>query len=80
MTDFEGRTILITGAGMGVEIGSTGSSAYSSSKHAILGLTRGVILEYASASIRINGIAPGMMNTPMTAGFFEESPEFAAHT
>lgn len=73
-----GKGAIVNITAVGSEIGSAGSSVYTASKHAILGLTRGVAVEYASAGIRINGVAPGMMNTPMTAGFFDESPEFAA--
>ncbi len=40
-------------------------SAYSASKHAVIGLTRGAALEVAEENIRINAVAPGPTNTGM---------------
>lgn len=42
-------------------------SAYTASKHAVLGLTRNAALEYAAAGIRINAVAPGGVPTGMMA-------------
>lgn len=51
--------------------------AYVSAKHGVTGLTRGSALELAPHGIRVNGIAPGMIRTPMTEVMFED-PENAA--
>ena len=42
-----------------------GIAPYVASKHAIVGLTRAAALEYASRSIRINAICPGLTDTDM---------------
>jgi NAD(P)-dependent dehydrogenase (short-subunit alcohol dehydrogenase family) len=43
-------------------------SAYSSSKHAVVGLTRCLALEYATRNITVNAVCPGFVNTEMTRG------------
>ena len=48
-------------------VGSPGSAAYSMSKAALHGLARGLALELAPRSIRVNCVAPGFVNTPMFA-------------
>jgi NAD(P)-dependent dehydrogenase (short-subunit alcohol dehydrogenase family) len=40
-------------------------SAYSASKHAVIGLTRGASLEVAGDGIRVNAVAPGPTDTAM---------------
>lgn len=46
-----------------------GLAAYSASKHGVLGLTKSAGVEYASQGIRVNAVAPGFVETPMTAPF-----------
>jgi NAD(P)-dependent dehydrogenase (short-subunit alcohol dehydrogenase family) len=67
--------ILASGGGAIVNFGSTmsvagsgsGNSAYVASKHAVLGLTRAAALEYAGDGLRVNAVAPGIIDTPMTS-------------
>ena len=47
-------------------------SAYSASKHAVIGLTRGVALEVAGEGIRVNAVAPGPTDTGMMEAIEDE--------
>lgn len=47
------------------------SAAYTASKHALIGLTRALAVEYAPAGLRINAIAPGVIDTEMLSGMRE---------
>ena len=49
------------------ESGNPGQAVYSSSKAALLGLTRTLAREYASRGITVNAVAPGFIETDMTA-------------
>jgi 2-deoxy-D-gluconate 3-dehydrogenase len=41
-----------------------GISGYSTSKHAVIGLTKNLALEFAPLDIRVVGVAPGVIDTP----------------
>lgn len=60
------------GGGSIVNVGSVqsrtaqrGAVAYVTSKHAILGLTRAMAVDYAHEKIRVNCVCPGTVDTPM---------------
>jgi len=52
-------------------IGVPNRPVYTASKHAVVGLTREMAMDFASLGIRVNAVAPGMVLTPMTAKYFE---------
>jgi NAD(P)-dependent dehydrogenase (short-subunit alcohol dehydrogenase family) len=45
-----------------------GISAYATSKHAILGLTRSLAIESARSGVTVNAVCPGYVNTELTRG------------
>ena len=61
-----------------VNIASTNSfrpqphqSAYTASKHGVLGMTRNAAVDYGAEGIRINAICPGAIDTPMLRAAME---------
>lgn len=57
--------------------GNLGQANYAASKAGIIGLTRTLAIEFARAGICVNCIAPGFIETPMTAGLPEKVKEEA---
>jgi NAD(P)-dependent dehydrogenase (short-subunit alcohol dehydrogenase family) len=53
-------------------IGFGGISAYTASKHGIVGLTKNVALEYGKLGIRTNAVCPGAIDTRMIDRLAEE--------
>ena len=47
--------------------GGLGGSAYTASKHAVIGLTRAVAWTYADRGVRCNAVCPGVVRTPLDA-------------
>jgi 3-oxoacyl-[acyl-carrier protein] reductase len=69
MLDAGGGTIVNTCSIAGLVAGG-GGTAYTSSKHGVLGLTRQLAFDYGQQGIRVNCICPGAVETGMTKELF----------
>jgi 3-oxoacyl-[acyl-carrier protein] reductase len=54
---------------------ATALAAYCSAKAAVSQFTQVAALEYGPMAIRVNAIAPGLVNTELARGFFGSTPE-----
>ncbi|MGH6924424.1 MAG: SDR family NAD(P)-dependent oxidoreductase [Propylenella sp.] len=52
--------------------------AYSSAKHALIGLTRAAAVDYAADGIRVNAVAPGSVDTPLMQYALSQADDPAA--
>jgi NAD(P)-dependent dehydrogenase (short-subunit alcohol dehydrogenase family) len=77
MTDGQ-RGLIVNTASVAATEGQIGQAAYASSKGGIVSLTLVAAREFASQGIRVNTIAPGLIDTPMMAGLPEEARESLA--
>lgn len=57
-------------------LGGYGLAAYTAAKHAVVGLTKAVAMDYGTSGIRVNAIAPGPIDTPFIASL---SPAMRQH-
>lgn len=62
------RGVIINTASVAAYEGQIGQAAYSSSKGGVVGLTLPAARDLASKGIRVNTIAPGIVDTPMMKG------------
>jgi NAD(P)-dependent dehydrogenase (short-subunit alcohol dehydrogenase family) len=72
-----GGSIVNTASVFGV-IGVPGNEIYIASKHAIVGLTKSVAVEFGKQGIRVNAILPGVVDTDMYQRFAGDKPEVRA--
>ncbi len=61
-------------------VGFRYASAYSASKHGVVGLTRSAALEYARKNIRVNAVCPGFTETPLIAELNANNPKMVEAT
>lgn len=56
-------------------VASPNQAPYSAAKGGVVALTRQMAIDYARYNIRVNGIAPSEVRTPMFLGFINRAPD-----
>jgi len=59
------RSYIVNVGSISSFVGQAGTPVYTTSKHAVLGLTRSIALDYAADGVRCNCVCPGITDTPM---------------
>ena len=62
------------------QFGTQMGTPYSASKAAILGITRSLAMELAPWNVRVNAVAPGVVNTEMVSNLNEQERESCARS
>ncbi len=67
-----GGGAIVNNASIAGMIAEPGISAYVAAKHGVIGLTKAAAVEYAPQGIRINALAPGLVEMAMTKEWFDD--------
>lgn len=70
-----GGGAVVNNSSIAGHVGMPGLSDYVASKHAIVGMTKALALEWVKSNIRINAICPGGVDTPLQARFTESNAD-----
>ena len=66
------RGVIVNVASIAAFEGQVGQSAYSASKGGVVGMTLPIARDLGSIGVRVNTVAPGIMDTPLLAGAPQE--------
>lgn len=60
-------------------VGFATSSAYVTSKHGLIGLTKNAALEYGQQGVRVNSVGPAFISTPLVEQHLDETTRGSYH-
>ena len=69
------RSYIVNVGSISSFVGQAGTPIYTTSKHAVLGLTRSIALDCAVDGIRCNCVCPGITDTPMLREHLDSTPD-----
>ena len=75
LLDDNERGAIVNTASVAAFDGQIGQAAYAASKGGIVGMTLPIARDLSSIGVRVNTVAPGIMDTPMLAGLPEAAKE-----
>src|SRR5207249_12068339 len=70
-----GRGCIVNVGSISSFVGQAHTPVYTTTKHAIVGLTKSVALDYAGDGIRCNCVCPGITDTPMLREHLNTQPD-----
>jgi NAD(P)-dependent dehydrogenase (short-subunit alcohol dehydrogenase family) len=70
-----GRSWIVNVGSISSFVGQSLTPVYTTTKHAIVGLTKSIALDYAADGIRCNCVCPGITDTPMLRQHLNAQPD-----
>lgn len=72
-----GRGSIVNLRSLSSYVAAPGTMSYTTSKHALTGLTKSAAIDTFKSHIRVNSVCPAYVDTPMMQVAFERKPELA---
>jgi NAD(P)-dependent dehydrogenase (short-subunit alcohol dehydrogenase family) len=69
------RSYIVNVASISSFVGQSSTPAYTTSKFAVVGLTKSIALDYAADGVRCNCVCPGITDTPMLREHLNKTPD-----